>query len=189
MYLFSRGRPVVSTGSLAGVSGFGASCWWTARNCSTRAARVDRPGTFYMNILAWNRPVRNNGTINNGKKAEWPVEQVEGLVTQTVIRTYCLLSSSLSLEPRRLQPPVKVKEIFATAARFPYCCLAFHYSSEASYTSPGLFAQPAHWGSQRIYHRPHPGVLPDVLCLGPLDFGVQAGNTCFYLRVHMKVSG
>jgi hypothetical protein len=76
-------------------------------------------------------PLRSNGTINNGKKAEWPVEQVEGLVTQPVIRAYCLLSSSLSLEPARLKPPVKPKEIFAMAAKIPYRCLSFRYSSEA----------------------------------------------------------
>jgi hypothetical protein len=54
--------------------------------------------------------------MNNGKKVEWPVEQVERLVTPLVIPIYCLLSSSLSLEPVRLKPPVKPKEIFATAA-------------------------------------------------------------------------
>jgi len=79
------------------------------------------------------RPLRSNGTIHNGKKAEWPVEQVEGLVPQLVIRVYCLLSSSLSLEPARLKPPVKPKQIFALAAKFLYRCVSFLYSSEAKF--------------------------------------------------------
>ncbi len=87
---------------------------------------------FDTDVPSWIRPLRSNGTRNNGKKAEWPVEQVEGLVTQPVIHVYCLLSSSLSLEPARLKPPVKPKEMFATAAKFPYRCFSFHYSSEAT---------------------------------------------------------
>ncbi len=78
-----------------------------------------------------NRPLRSNGTIHNGKKAEWPVEQAEGRVTQPAIRVYCLLSSLLSLEPARLKPPVKPKEIFSTATQFPYRCVSFHSTSEA----------------------------------------------------------
>jgi hypothetical protein len=94
--------------------------------------RCEKPGdSLHIFHTPPSRPLRSNGTINNGKKAEWPVEQVDGLVMQTDIRLYCLLSSSLSLEPTRLNPPVKPKEIFAMAAKFPYRCLSFHYSSEA----------------------------------------------------------
>src|SRR5205823_13768745 len=52
-----------------------------------------------------------------------------------------------------------------------------------------LFTQPAQRGTHCIDHGAQASVLPDVLCLGPLDLLIQADNTRFYLRVNLKVCG
>ncbi len=123
-----------------GSTGYSAPLVTHAQNLRIVTAKLK----YNLHVQKFSRwPLRSNGTINNGKKVEWPVEQVDGLVMQTDIRVYCLLSSSLSLEPTRLNPPVKPKEIFAMAAKFPYRCLSFHYSSEAKNNCDALPASKA----------------------------------------------